>query len=187
LSGRSHANQASRSRCFYRNGDVVAAEARSASSGRSHANQYCVLCGPWIIRRLTHTVFDSARSIFNTEKQPRAAEGHGESRMALRAKCPPALDDDLCPTDVAADLPLAASVALGCLYHEIDPPHLGGRSDRKKNRPQMHADSITYLRTSACICGRKIFLCRARAFVRRRGATILFHHGAGAGRRATPC
>jgi hypothetical protein len=37
-------------------------------------------------------------------------------------------------------------------YHENRPPHLGGRSDRKKNRPQMHADARKFNRLSACIC-----------------------------------
>jgi hypothetical protein len=37
-------------------------------------------------------------------------------------------------------------------YHENRPPHLSGRSDCKKDRPQMHADARKFNHLSACIC-----------------------------------
>jgi hypothetical protein len=73
---------------------------------------------------------------------------------------------------------LVSAISLSSvIYHENRPPHLGGRSDCKENRPQMHAESITYLRASVL---EKILLCRAGAFVRRRITAIFFHCGAGA-------
>jgi hypothetical protein len=58
------------------------------------------------------------RKHFNTEKQPRTTKGHGESRMALRAKRPPASDAHRLRAmgharHMVADLPPAGSVALG--------------------------------------------------------------------------
>jgi hypothetical protein len=93
---------------------------------------------------------------FNTEKKPRTTKGHGESRMALRSKCPASDSHGLSTMGYARQIlllicrmqPPRPSVALGFFYHENRPPYLGGRSDRKKNQPQMYADSITYLRAS---------------------------------------
>jgi hypothetical protein len=69
---------------------------------------------------------------------------------------------------------------------KIDPPiWADGRTARKIDRKftQMHADPITFLRASACICvhlwsKKSCFV--GHEFVRRRTATVFFHYGAGA-------
>jgi hypothetical protein len=73
--------------------------------------------GPCIIRRLAQTVFHSARNILTrrSSRGPRRATETAERRFARRPTGfgrPSPSDDDICPTDIVADLPLAASVAL---------------------------------------------------------------------------
>src|SRR5471030_959934 len=46
---------------------------------------------------------------------------------------------------------LAVPLWLG-LYHENRSLHLGGRSDCKENRPQLHANTRRFNHLSACIC-----------------------------------